>query len=90
MVSHPSAVSLRELYKKIAGRINIKPIFIPVPWLITYYIVRCMEIVGFKLSFTAENVLGLKDLTTFDTTLDLKIFGLEIKDYKTTLDRLEF
>ena len=87
-IAHPSIITMNELYRKIARCIGVKPLFIPVPLIVTYRLSQLMERMGFKLPFTSENVLGLKDLKTFNTNPDLEVFGLKIKDYKTTLNQL--
>ncbi|TSC89507.1 MAG: NAD-dependent epimerase/dehydratase [Parcubacteria group bacterium Gr01-1014_2] len=89
-IAHPSIITMNELYRKIARCIGVKPLFIPVPLIVTYRLSQLMEMMGFKLPFTSENVLGLKDLKTFNTNPDLEVFGLKVKDYKTTLNQLSF
>jgi len=87
-IAHPSIITMKELYWEMARRIGVQPLFIPVSLAVTYRLSQLMERVGFKLPFTSENVLGLKDLKTFNTNPDLEVFGLKIKDYKTTLNQL--
>lgn len=90
MVAHPAIVSMEEIYRKTAEHIGAKPVFIPVPWKITYQSSQIIEQMGLKLPFTAESVLGLGDLKTFDMAPGLAVFGLRIKDLQTTLDQLDF
>ena len=72
----------------MASSIGVKPLFIAIPWTIAYRLLQLTEMLDFRLSFTSENILGLKDLKTFDTIEDLEAFGLRVKDYQTTLDQL--
>ncbi|MEK7659275.1 MAG: NAD(P)-dependent oxidoreductase [Patescibacteria group bacterium] len=87
-IAHPSIITMNELYRKMAHCIGVQPLFIPVPLAVTYRFSQLMEKMDFKLPFTSENVLGLKDLKTFNTNPGLEVFGLKIKDYKTTLNQL--
>lgn len=89
IIAHPSIINMEELYREMAHCIGVQPLFIPVPLAVTYRLSQLMEKMGFKLPFTSENVLGLKDLKTFNTNPDLEVFGLKIKDYKTTLNQLK-
>ncbi len=90
MVAHPDVITMEEIYRKTASHIGAKPLFVPVPWTITYQSSKIIEQVGLKLPFTAESVLGLGDMKTFDMTPGLAAFGLKIKDFQTTLNRLNF
>lgn len=88
IIAHPSVITMNELYREMADRISVQPLFIPVPLVVTYRLSQLMERMGFRLPFTSENVLGLKDLKTFNPNPDLEVFGLKIKDYRTTLNQL--
>lgn len=88
IIAHPSIITMEELYRETARCIGVQPLFIPVPLAVTHRLSQLMERMGFKLPFTSENVLGLKDLKTFNPNPDLEVFGLKIKDYKTTLNKL--
>ncbi len=88
-ISHPNSITTKELYHEIADSIGTRCLFISVPLGVVYQLVRFIECMGFKLSFTSENILGLKDLRVFDTTTDLERFGVTVKNYKVTLEKLK-
>jgi len=90
MIAHPAVVTMEEIYRRTADHIGAKPLFIPVPTNITHQSLKIIEQLGLTLPFTAENVLGLKDMGTFDTAPGLDVFGLELKDFQTTLNQLNF
>ncbi|MEK7598930.1 MAG: NAD-dependent epimerase/dehydratase family protein [Patescibacteria group bacterium] len=82
MVATPDAITLKELYLNIAKKAGSKPLFIPVPTILAYFILRFAEISGIRLPITSENVLGLKHLKVFNTAPDLRRFGAVLKNYK--------
>lgn len=88
IIAHPSIITMEELYRETARCIGVQPLFIPVPLAVTHRLSQLVERIGFKLPFTSENVLGLKDLKTFNPNPDLEVFGLKVKDCKTTLSQL--
>ncbi len=87
-VAHPAVLTMKNLYDEIAAHISAKPLYIPVPTGIAYWLLRTTEALGITLPFTSENVLGLKQLRVFDTASDVKAFGVELKDYKAAVRQL--
>ncbi len=85
-ISHPTAITTKELYQKIARSVDAHPFFVPVPWGFAYVCARFAEHIGARLPFTAENILGLRDLRVFNTIGDLKVFGIRLKDCQESLD----
>lgn len=86
-IAHPRVITMKELYRGIADSVGAHPVFVPVPLSVAYSLARLMEVLGFHLPFTSENVLGLKDLRVENTASDLAQFGLDVMDWKTTLER---
>lgn len=75
MVARPEPIVMKDLYAQIAKSAGSKPLFIPIPTSLAYFILRFAEMIGIRLPITSENVLGLKKLDVFDTAPDLKRLG---------------
>jgi len=87
-IAHPSVILMKDLYRGIARRIGVKPIFIPVPIPFAYHLTRFAERIGIRLPFTSQSILGLQDLRTVNTLSDLAIFGVTLNDCQTSLSQL--
>jgi nucleoside-diphosphate-sugar epimerase len=87
-VADPAAVTLRELYEVIAAQQGRKVRLVPVPIWFVLWACRLGEAVGVRLPVSSDSVLGLKHLRTFDTTVDLRVFGVTLKSLRESLASL--
>jgi nucleoside-diphosphate-sugar epimerase len=87
-IAEPESVTYKEFYKALSKQINVKPLFIPMPFFIAEMMLSVSKIIGMKLPVTKENLLGLKNNEFTDTSDDLKKIGREIKTYKESLESI--
>ena len=88
-IAEHKAFPMKELYSVIAHQLGKEPKFIPVPSFILMTACKIAEIIGIKLPVSSESVLGLKQLRNFDTSNDLKKFGIKAKSFKETVKSLK-
>jgi nucleoside-diphosphate-sugar epimerase len=58
-VAHPSRVSLTDLLRAFAAQEERRCRFVPVPWRLTYGLLRSGELMRLRLPFRADSLLGL-------------------------------
>lgn len=85
-VAEPKAISMKEFYLEIAKQTGKKITFVSFPLPLLFAMCKLSETIGIKLPVSSESVLGLKQLTKFDTSEDLKKIGIEIKNYYESLN----
>lgn len=89
-IADPRVVTMGELYRTIAENIAAKPVFIAVPLALVARLMQILEQFEFKLPFTSQNVLGLRDMKTYEAHSALEIFGVKTEHYRTTLSQVIF
>jgi len=87
-LAEPHPVPLRELYRYIAKRHGVNPLFVPIPLALVLPLMKFFDQLRVKLPLTTENALGLKQMRSFDTQCDLDVLEIELTDYRKTLDFL--
>jgi len=88
-IAEPNAVTYKEFYEALSKQINVKPLFIPMPFFIAEILLSLSKIIGMKLPVTKENLLGLKNNEYTNTSEDLKKIGMVIKTYKESLENIK-
>ncbi|MBL7882754.1 MAG: NAD-dependent epimerase/dehydratase family protein [Bacteroidia bacterium] len=81
LVAESKPVSMKQFYKTIAKALNKKIIFIPIPFSLVYFASKLAELFKIKFPVSSDSVLGLKQLTTFDTSNDIASIGISLKTY---------
>jgi nucleoside-diphosphate-sugar epimerase len=84
-IAEPDPLPMKELYTLIARQLGKEPKFVPVPAFLLLIACHMAELIGVKLPISSENVLGLKQLKSFDTAADLKKFGIRVKPFKESI-----
>jgi hypothetical protein len=71
-------VLMKELYDLIAEKLGVDPGYIPIPVWLASMILGTLALVSIEPSFSKENLLGLKQLRTFETDSAARIFGVDL------------
>lgn len=85
-VAEPAAITMKTFYIEIARQLNKKTSFILFPLSPIYLLCLIAERIGIKLPVASESVLGLKNLTMFETKNDLEKIGVTLKNYSESLE----
>ena len=88
-LAEPRPVPIMEMYLAIAESVSVKPWMPRAPGAATLAFLRMTEALRIPFPLNTENLLGLKQMVTFDTAEDLKrLGGLELSDYRQSVARL--
>jgi nucleoside-diphosphate-sugar epimerase len=84
------ALSLREFYSAVAACMGKRPVFVPLPGGFALHLLRLAERLGFSLPLSSDNLMGLKQLRTFDVRADLERLGLRPRTTQETLAEIRW
>jgi nucleoside-diphosphate-sugar epimerase len=87
-IAHPRALSYRQLYWTISRELDIKVIFVPVPYHAVLAGLTIASKLPLPLGIGPDNLRGLKKLRASDTSDDLKRLGLKPKSLEKNLQKL--
>lgn len=87
-IAEPTPITMHAFYLEIAGQLHKKIHFVELPVPLLFAVCKMAETIGIKLPVSSESVLGLKHLTTFDTSADLNKLGITLKNYRESLQLL--
>jgi len=87
-VAESEAVTMKQLYGMIANKLNVKPVFINIPYAVIYPLMRLPEMLRLPLPFTTENLKGLKQLGVFDTDEIQRKLGIRLLSARETIERI--
>lgn len=88
-VAHPSAISYKSLYKSLCKKLQIKVLFLPLPYWLAYITFGIIGFVKPEIGIGKDNLAGLKKLETADTRASMKDLGFvlpPIEEYITSID----
>jgi len=80
------AYSMKELFSTIAAKAGKKPVFISVPYWVVNSGIRLIELLHLPFPVSRENLLGLKQLHTTDTSSDIQRLGITLLDLQQSID----
>ena len=84
-VATPEVYTYRQLYQAISEQLEIKVLFVPVPFFVLINLIRLINLLPVPIAVNPDNALGLKALRSADTTLDLKRIGIKLQDLEAAL-----
>jgi nucleoside-diphosphate-sugar epimerase len=84
-VATPQIYSYKKLYQTISRQLNIKVLFIPVPFFVLLNVIRLINFLRLPLAVNPDNALGLKQLRSAKTSTDLKKIGIKLRTLDTAL-----
>lgn len=68
----PQALSFKEILRRLGHNEGLKPIWIPIPWLIPYLVLRAVEALGLRVRLRSDSVTNLVHPKT-DLVFDHKV-----------------
>ena len=89
VLAAPEPVTMRELYLGLARKAGVRCVRIPLPYGPVFLVLRAAETLGLDLPITTENLLGLKQLRTFDLAADLQAVGMRPRSFADTLQSVD-
>jgi nucleoside-diphosphate-sugar epimerase len=87
-VATPTIYTYKAFYKALANSLHIRVLFIPVPYYLLLGIFHLAALVHLPLEIGADNLRGLKQLRSAETSEDLKLLNLKIDDLETALNTI--
>lgn len=88
-LASPEKLNSKEFYNLLCQSIDVRPMFISIPYGLLYAMLSVSETIGLTLTISRENLLGLKKQTYCDTAPSLKTIGTTLKDCAESLNYLK-
>lgn len=88
VVANPEVYAYKELYKTMGEQLGVKPIFIPVPFLLLLTAMRTVAFLRLPLAVNEDNLWGLKKLRAVDNSADVKELDVRLDTLHEVLARL--
>lgn len=85
----PKVYTYKDFYKELGKRLDVKFIFIPIPFFFLYHAVNIATKLKIPTNISTDNILGLKHLTAMNTQNDLKKLQIDIDDLPMALKNTE-
>lgn len=90
VAANPTVYSYRDFYRSLAHRLNIKIIYIPVPYFALQTLLKTTELLHIPLDVGADNLKGLKKLTAMPSRDDMAKLRVDPVDLQTALNDTKF
>ena len=87
-IAESKPITLKEFYSELANQLHKKITFVSIPLQWMYVVCKLLEKLHIPFPVTTDNLLGLKQMTTFETKEDLSKLGITIKNYKESFQSL--
>jgi nucleoside-diphosphate-sugar epimerase len=88
LLATPQVYTMRELFMLIGKAAGRKPFFIPVPYATADVAIRTITWLHLPFPVSGENLMGLKQLRSFDTQADLDRLGVKLKGLEESIEEL--
>lgn len=89
-IATPEVYTYKTFYKKLSERLGIKVVFVPIPLSFLLGITKVTEALHLPFSINKDNVLGLKNLRSAETSKDLESLGIKIDGLDKILSKTKF
>lgn len=86
-VASQKGYSYKEFYQLLAKAINVRIIFLPIPYRLLLFMMYSLKKLGISTPVTEDSLLGLKNMTLLSTNKDLSKLNLLLPDLNTILKR---
>lgn len=87
-IGTPRVYIMKEFYQAVAKTNANNPVFVLVPYSLMYAGLFIAEKLGLNLPVGTENLLGLKQLKSFDTSEDLNKIGVSLLEMEESINSL--
>ncbi len=84
-VATPQVYTYKQLYQTISRLLNIKVLFVPVPFFALMGIIRFVNFLHLPIAINPDNALGLKHLRSVETAAGLKKIGVQLDSLQDAL-----
>jgi nucleoside-diphosphate-sugar epimerase len=81
--------SYKQFYRAIAKQLDIKVLFIPIPFFVLQTMIRIINGLHLPLAINNDNLLGLKALRSVDTRSDLNKVGVKLRSLEIALGSIK-
>jgi nucleoside-diphosphate-sugar epimerase len=88
VVANPKVYAYKELYKAMGVQLDVKPLFVPVPFVVLLAAIRTVTFLGLPLAINEDNLWGLKKLRAADNAVDVKKIDVKLDTLQEALGRL--
>lgn len=88
-VATPRVYTYKQLYQTISRQLNIKVLFVPVPFFVLMGIIRFVNFLHLPIAINPDNALGLKHLRSVYTAANLKKIGVQLEDLESALRQIK-
>jgi len=85
-VANPTVYSYKEFYQTISKKLNLKVIYVPIPFFLLINLIRLINLLPIPMVVNPDNALGLKALRSVDTRPDLKKIGIKLQSLNSSLN----
>lgn len=76
-VATPEVYSYKQFYNAISEQLNIRVLFIPVPFFVLINGLRLLSLLPLPIAVSPDNALGLKYLRSTDNSADMQAIGIK-------------
>ncbi|HLG03616.1 MAG TPA: NAD-dependent epimerase/dehydratase family protein [Bacteroidia bacterium] len=88
VVAENVPVSYKQFYTALAAMAGVNPRFVRLSFGATTTLLKVAEFFGKEMPVTSDNLLGLKEMEYIPSAADLKLLGIQLRDWKTSLAQL--
>lgn len=85
IIATPTVYSYKSFYHALAKHLNVKVLYVPVPFVVLRGAFKVAARLGIKTGVGEDNLLGLKMLRSMDSQPDLKKLGVTLQDLDAAL-----
>lgn len=86
-VAHPTIYTYKTFYQNLAGHLQIKVVFVPVPFYLLLGMMRTIALLHLPLAVSEDSLWGLKALRSAETEADLAKLGVTLYDLPEALQK---
>jgi len=86
-VAHPTVYTYRSFYQNLANHLQIKVVFVPVPFYLLLGMMRTIALLRLPLAVSEDSLWGLKALCSTETEADLAKLGVTLYDLPQALQK---
>jgi nucleoside-diphosphate-sugar epimerase len=86
-LAEPNALSYKAFYTELCARLNVAPLFLPIPFALAHLIVTLGSTLRLPMPIGPDNLLGLKAMRSRETNTDIERLGISVRDTRASLEQ---